>query len=76
MHYAKSSKGEPTFLNLDERYPREIFTIVIWRSDRENFGSRELEYKGLRVCATVKITGCRGMSETVTAVRGQIEIQT
>jgi hypothetical protein len=23
-HYAKSSKGEPTFLNLDEPYPKEI----------------------------------------------------
>jgi hypothetical protein len=23
-HYAKSSKGEPTFLNLDEPYPKEL----------------------------------------------------
>jgi hypothetical protein len=23
-HYAKSSKGEPTFLNLDEPYPKEV----------------------------------------------------
>lgn len=28
-HYAKSSKGEPTFLNLDKPYPKEIFTILI-----------------------------------------------
>ncbi len=28
--YASRSKGQPTFLNLDEPYPNEIFTIVIW----------------------------------------------
>src|ERR1700751_2782407 len=60
-HYAKSSKGEATFLNLDEPYPKEIFTILIWGSDREKFGSPELEYKGRRVCATGKITSYRGV---------------
>jgi hypothetical protein len=34
-HYAKSSKGEPTFLNLDEAYPNEVFTILIWGPDCE-----------------------------------------
>jgi hypothetical protein len=28
--YAKSSKSEPTFLNLDPADPKEIFTILIW----------------------------------------------
>ena len=74
-HYAKSSKGEPTFLNLDEPYPKEIFTILIWGSDREKFGSPELEYKGLRVCATGKITSYRGVPEIIATERGQIEIQ-
>ena len=74
-HYAKSSKGEPTFLNLDEPYPREVFTILIWRSDREKFGSSEIEYKGLRVCVTGKITSYRGVPEINATERGQIEIQ-
>ena len=25
-HYATGSKGQPTFLNLDEPYPKEVFT--------------------------------------------------
>ena len=33
--FAKDSKGQPTFLNLDEPYPRQIFTIVVWGSNRE-----------------------------------------
>ena len=74
-HYAKASKGEPTFLNLDEPYPREIFTILIWGSDRGKFGTPESEYKGLRVCVTGKITTYRGTPEIVANERGQIEIQ-
>jgi hypothetical protein len=38
-HYAVKSKGEPTFLNLDEPYPKEVFTILIWGSDRAMFGT-------------------------------------
>ena len=39
-HFASKSKGEPTFLNLDEPYPKEVFTILIWGSDRAKFGAR------------------------------------
>lgn len=74
-HYAKSSKGGPTFLNLDEPYPKEVFTILIWGSDREKFPTPEDEYKGLRVCVTGKITSYRSRPEIVATERAQIEIQ-
>jgi hypothetical protein len=74
-HYAKSSRGEPTFLNLDEPYPREIFAILIWGSDRGKFGTPENEYEGLQVCVIGKITTYRGVPEIVANERGQIEIQ-
>jgi hypothetical protein len=74
-HYAKNSKGEPTFLNLDEPYPKEVFTILIWGPDRGKFGTPESEYRGLRVCVTGKITTYRGVPEIVAGEREQIEIQ-
>jgi hypothetical protein len=74
-HYAKSSKGEPTFLNLDEPYPKEVFTILIWGSDREKFGTPADAYKDLRGCVTGKITSYRGRPEIVGTERGQIQIQ-
>lgn len=74
-HYAKSSKGEPTFLNLDEPYPKEIFTILIWGSDREKFGTPEIEYWDVRVCVTGKITSYRAVPEIVATERAQIETQ-
>ncbi len=74
-HYAKSSKGEPTFLNLDEPYSKEIFTILIWGSDRKKFGTPEIEYKDVRVCVTGKITSYRAVPEIVATERAQIETQ-
>ncbi len=64
-HYAKSSKGELTFINLNEPYQREVFTILIWTSDRAKLGTPEDEYKGLRVCVTGKTTSFYGWPEIV-----------
>src|ERR1700722_15306264 len=58
-HFASKTKGEPTFLNLDEPYPKEVFTILIWGSDRAKFGAPEAKYKDARVCVTGKITSHR-----------------
>ena len=74
-HFAKSSKGAPTFLNLDEPYPKEVFTILIWGADRKKFGTPEDEYKGLPVCVTGKITSYPGRPEIVATEREQIETQ-
>jgi hypothetical protein len=40
-HFASGSKGQPTLLSFDEPYPKEIFTILIWGSDRPKFGHPE-----------------------------------
>jgi hypothetical protein len=44
-------------------------------SDREKFASPELEYKGLRLGATAKITSFRGVPEIIATECGQIGIQ-
>jgi len=44
--YAASTKGSPTFLNLDKAYPNQVFTIVIWGKDRSKFGRSEVDYRG------------------------------
>ena len=71
-HFASKSKGEPTFLNLDEPYPKELFTILIWGSDRAKFGTPETKYKDARVCVTGKITGYRGKPEIIATEPRQI----
>ena len=74
-HYAARSKGSPTFLNLDEPYPREVFTILIWGSDRPKFGDPEAKYGDKRVCVTGLIKDYRGVPEVVAEQPSQIEIQ-
>jgi hypothetical protein len=71
-HFAARSKGQPTFLNLDEPYPKEIFTILIWGSDRPKFGSPETKYQNASVCVTGKITSYRGTAEIVASEPSQI----
>ena len=71
-HFASKSKGEPTFLNLDEPYPKELFTILIWGSDRAKFGTLETKYKDARVCVTGKITIHRDKAEIIATEPKQI----
>ena len=71
-HYASGSKGQPTFLNLDEPYPKEDFTILIWGSDRAKFGAPETKYKDARVCVTGKITSHREKPEIIATEPSQI----
>ncbi len=71
-HLATGSKGQPTFLNLDEPYPKEVFTILIWGSDRSKFGAPETKYKDARVCVTGKITSHREKPEIIATEPSQI----
>jgi hypothetical protein len=73
--YADKSKGQPTFLNLDEPYPTEIFTILIWGDDRAKFGAPESKYRDANVCVTGKIASYRGSPEIVATDANQIVVQ-
>ena len=70
--FAARTKGQPTFLNLDQPYPTHIFTVLIWGSDRPKFGQPEVVYKGKRLCVTGTIKAFRGMPEIVATDQGQI----
>jgi hypothetical protein len=61
-HTAYSSRGTPTFINLDKPYPNEVFTVLVWGSDRERVGN--LPESG-RLCATGVISEYRGTPEIV-----------
>jgi micrococcal nuclease len=74
-HYAARSKGSPTFLSLDQPYPKQTFTILIWGSDRPNFGDPEVKYSNKRACVTGTIKDYRGVPEIVAERPGQIDIQ-
>ncbi|HKV78448.1 MAG TPA: hypothetical protein VJP02_09925 [Candidatus Sulfotelmatobacter sp.] len=72
--YANSTKGQPTFLNLDKRYPNRVFTAVIWGNNRSKFGAPENDYKGKRICVSGKITAYAGLPEVVADEPKQIKL--
>jgi DNA/RNA endonuclease YhcR with UshA esterase domain len=73
--YAARAKGQPTFLNLDKPFPNEIFTVVIWGSDRGRFTAPpEDSFKGKTVRVTGKITEYRGTPEIIVHDPGQIVV--
>lgn len=74
-HYAAQTRSQPTLLNLDEPYPRQIFTIVIWGSDRAKFGRPEVTYQDKSICVTGKVKDYRGVPEVVASEPSQIKVQ-
>ena len=74
-HYAARSRGNPTFINLDKPYPTQIFTVLIWGSDRPKFGDPEEAYRSKRICVTGKISDYKGAPEIVAYEPSQIKIQ-
>jgi len=74
-HYASSSHGEPTFLNLDEAYPNHVFTAVIWGENRERFDEPEVKYMGKSICVTGKIKSYRGIAQMILYSESQISVK-
>lgn len=74
-HFAARSRGNPTFLNLERPYPNQVFTVLIWGSDRGKFGAPEVEFQSRRICVTGVIQGYRGVPEIVATQPEQITVQ-
>ena len=53
--YATSTRRQPTFLNLDKPYPNQVFTAVIWGSDRPQFKYEPESLQGAAVCVSGEI---------------------
>lgn len=73
--YAASTRGKPTFINLDKPYPDQIFTVLIWGSDRPKFGQPEETYRDKDICVTGKIKEYRGVPEIIAYEPAQISIR-
>jgi len=74
-HYAARTRGSPTFVNLDKPYPDEVFTVLIWGSDRPKFGDPEETYRSKRICVTGKISDYKSIPEIVASEPSQIKVQ-
>ena len=63
--YDSDLKSQPTFLDFGKPYPDQVFTAVIFGSDRAKFGTPETSLRGKRVCVTGKIQDRDGLPEII-----------
>jgi hypothetical protein len=75
IHFVSSGKGQPTFVHFDEQYPNQIFTLVIWGTDRPKFGRPEDLYRDKELCVSGKIISYLGIPEIVATSPNQVQIQ-
>jgi len=73
--YAARTRAQPTFLNLDQAYPNQIFTVLIWGENRAKFGAPESKYLDKRICISGSIRDYRGAPEIVASDPSQIQVQ-
>jgi DNA/RNA endonuclease YhcR with UshA esterase domain len=73
--YADTSGGKPTFLNLEIPFPNQVFTVVIWGSNRQKFGEPDKELYGKHICVTGTITVYDGVAEIKADQPQQIKIE-
>ncbi len=75
-NYAVRSKRQPTFLNLDQPYPNQIFTVVIWGSDRIKFKNPpETFFSGKTICVTGTVETYKGKPEIIVRDPNQIVVK-
>jgi hypothetical protein len=73
--YAATTRGKPTFINLDKPYPNPVFTVLIWGDNRGKFGNPEEKYGDKQVCVTGKITEYKKAPEMVVSEPQNIDVQ-
>jgi hypothetical protein len=57
--YDVITEGHPTFLNLDQPFPKQSLTVVILEAERKLFGEPERRFQEKRICATGTIEELR-----------------
>lgn len=66
----------PAFLNIDGAYPNQVFTVVIWKQDREKFKeSPEKFYLNKDVCIYGKVETFKEQVQIILRSESQIVLQ-
>lgn len=74
-HYSARSRSRATFLNFGRAYPHQLFTVVIWGSNRTRFGQPERNYRNQHVCVTGFISVYRGHPDMILRSPKQIKVK-
>ena len=70
-----STGRRPTFLNLDQPYPNQVFTALIWEPTRALFSFPPETLAGKSICVSGRISEYKGKAEIVVEKPSQITWQ-
>ncbi len=72
--YVPRLSDKPTFLNLENPYPNELLTVVIWEGSRAKFTyPPEVRFRAARICVAGLIEEYRGTPKIEVTDPGQID---
>ncbi|OQY34304.1 MAG: hypothetical protein B6I38_02495 [Anaerolineaceae bacterium 4572_5.1] len=76
-HFASSSNGQPTFLNIGKDFPAEDrFVVVIWADNRDNFpDDLEHYYLGKTICVTGEVEEYQSVYQIEAKSSSDIEVE-
>lgn len=74
--YSENGKTNPTYINLDKKYPEQVFTLMIFGADRANFSYKPEEFlQGKTICVKGKIGEYKGTPQIIANKEKQVEVQ-
>ena len=73
--FAERTKGQPTFLNVGTPYPNQVFTAVIWGSNRGRFAYPPETLEGQTICVSGEVELYKGKAEIIVSGPSQIKVR-
>ncbi len=73
--FNENGKTNPTYINLDKKYPEHVFTLMIFGQDRQNFSYKPEEFlQGKTICVKGRIGEYKGSPQIIATKEKQIEV--
>ena len=75
VKYLSTDSKAPTFLNLNQPYPDQVFTALIWGENRGKFSyAPEVKLDGKKICVSGLIETYKGKAEIIVSEPKQIRM--
>ena len=72
--FTHKSKGQSTYLHINELYPNQTFTVLVWVNNNQDFGFPGIKYQGKNICATGLLKNSKGTPEIIAENASQITL--
>lgn len=73
--YVENNKSNPTYINLDMKFPDQVFTVIIYGNDRGNFSYPPEDFlKGKTICVKGQVGEFKGVPQIIANKEKQIEV--